>query len=174
MCSRRVLVILSFHLLIMFHYCVEWFNRCFHSTFFIETVWRRCLIASVEEVGIAQLWKTPAFFLDSDMLVAISIGRQSCSKPCSNKTFQLQLTQVDPRNGHQMVAYMNCLCLQFHRIMWKESTDIVHDCPGQMLDPDDLPGLAHFCEHMLFLGTKKVILLSDSTSQIHVCKPYQN
>lgn len=22
-------------------------------------------------------------------------------------------------------------------------------------DPDDLPGLAHFCEHMLFLGTKK-------------------
>ncbi|XP_011632645.1 insulin-degrading enzyme-like, partial [Pogonomyrmex barbatus] len=24
-----------------------------------------------------------------------------------------------------------------------------------MCDPDDLPGLAHFCEHMLFLGTKK-------------------
>ncbi|XP_018401508.1 PREDICTED: insulin-degrading enzyme-like isoform X2 [Cyphomyrmex costatus] len=26
---------------------------------------------------------------------------------------------------------------------------------GYMSDPDDLPGLAHFCEHMLFLGTKK-------------------
>lgn len=26
---------------------------------------------------------------------------------------------------------------------------------GYMNDPDDLPGLAHFCEHMLFLGTKK-------------------
>ncbi|KAL6254449.1 hypothetical protein P5V15_014497 [Pogonomyrmex californicus] len=26
---------------------------------------------------------------------------------------------------------------------------------GYMCDPDDLPGLAHFCEHMLFLGTKK-------------------
>ena len=24
-----------------------------------------------------------------------------------------------------------------------------------MCDPDDLPGLAHFCEHMMFLGTKK-------------------
>lgn len=24
-----------------------------------------------------------------------------------------------------------------------------------MCDPDDLPGLAHFCEHMLFLGTEK-------------------
>ncbi|XP_076104390.1 insulin-degrading enzyme-like isoform X1 [Mytilus galloprovincialis] len=26
---------------------------------------------------------------------------------------------------------------------------------GHMKDPVDLPGLAHFCEHMLFLGTKK-------------------
>ena len=25
---------------------------------------------------------------------------------------------------------------------------------GHMSDPDTLPGLAHFCEHMLFLGTK--------------------
>lgn len=24
-----------------------------------------------------------------------------------------------------------------------------------MSDPDHLPGLAHFCEHMLFLGTEK-------------------
>lgn len=27
---------------------------------------------------------------------------------------------------------------------------------GNMCDPEELPGLAHFCEHMLFLGTKKV------------------
>jgi len=26
---------------------------------------------------------------------------------------------------------------------------------GHMCDPDELPGLAHFCEHMLFLGTEK-------------------
>ena len=26
---------------------------------------------------------------------------------------------------------------------------------GHFSDPDDIPGLAHFCEHMLFLGTKK-------------------
>lgn len=26
---------------------------------------------------------------------------------------------------------------------------------GYLSDPDNLPGLAHFCEHMLFLGTKK-------------------
>ncbi|XP_053623263.1 insulin-degrading enzyme [Plodia interpunctella] len=26
---------------------------------------------------------------------------------------------------------------------------------GYLSDPDELPGLAHFCEHMLFMGTKK-------------------
>lgn len=26
---------------------------------------------------------------------------------------------------------------------------------GSLSDPDQLPGLAHFCEHMLFLGTSK-------------------
>lgn len=27
---------------------------------------------------------------------------------------------------------------------------------GYLLDPKDFPGLAHFCEHMLFMGSKKV------------------
>ncbi|KAG9023196.1 Insulinase (Peptidase M16), partial [Serendipita sp. 407] len=26
---------------------------------------------------------------------------------------------------------------------------------GHLSDPDDIPGLAHFCEHLLFLGTKQ-------------------
>jgi insulysin len=27
---------------------------------------------------------------------------------------------------------------------------------GHMSDPEEIPGLAHFCEHMLFLGSEKV------------------
>lgn len=27
--------------------------------------------------------------------------------------------------------------------------------PGSLSDPANISGLAHFCEHMLFLGTKK-------------------
>ncbi|XP_011877957.1 PREDICTED: insulin-degrading enzyme isoform X2 [Vollenhovia emeryi] len=34
---------------------------------------------------------------------------------------------------------------------------------GYMCDPDDLPGLAHFCEHMLFLGTEKYPQQNDYT-----------
>lgn len=29
---------------------------------------------------------------------------------------------------------------------------------GCMLDPEQFPGLAHFCEHMLFMGSKKVFI----------------
>jgi predicted Zn-dependent peptidase len=36
-----------------------------------------------------------------------------------------------------------------------------------MKDPIELPGLAHFCEHMLFLGTKKVILLQNNVHIKH-------
>lgn len=32
---------------------------------------------------------------------------------------------------------------------------------GHMSDPDEIPGLAHFCEHMLFLGTEKYPLENE-------------
>lgn len=32
-----------------------------------------------------------------------------------------------------------------------------------MSEPKDLPGLAHFCEHMLFLGTKKYPVENEFT-----------
>ncbi|CAM9761157.1 unnamed protein product [Pylaiella littoralis] len=40
---------------------------------------------------------------------------------------------------------------------------------GHFSDPDDLPGLAHFCEHLLFLGTDKY---PDETRQVQVYSTY--
>ena len=31
---------------------------------------------------------------------------------------------------------------------------------GHLSDPEDLPGLAHFCEHLMFMGTEKVLFCS--------------
>ena len=36
---------------------------------------------------------------------------------------------------------------------WASATMDVH--LGSMSDPDDIPGLAHFCEHLLFMGSEK-------------------
>ena len=33
--------------------------------------------------------------------------------------------------------------------------------PGHLCDPEEIPGLAHFCEHMLFLGTEKVGMATE-------------
>lgn len=35
-----------------------------------------------------------------------------------------------------------------------------------MSDPESLPGLAHFCEHMLFLGTEKYPNENDYTTYL--------
>ncbi|KAK2572345.1 Insulin-degrading enzyme [Acropora cervicornis] len=35
---------------------------------------------------------------------------------------------------------------------------------GNLSDPDDFPGLAHFCEHMLFLGTEKFLSENGGSS----------
>jgi len=40
---------------------------------------------------------------------------------------------------------------------------------GHLSDPEDLQGLAHFCEHLMFMGTDKVSLFSTLPFL-----PYQN
>lgn len=39
---------------------------------------------------------------------------------------------------------------------------------GHMSDPDNIPGLAHFLEHMLFLGTEKY---PDAVSGLNFIHP---
>ena len=57
------------------------------------------------------------------------------------------------RNKNDKVSqfcYKMNLCMQ--SIINLQQTYIL----GFLLDPDKVPGIAHFCEHMLFLGTEKV------------------
>jgi len=35
---------------------------------------------------------------------------------------------------------------------------------GHLSDPEDLQGLAHFCEHLMFMGTDKVSFYSSFSS----------
>ena len=39
---------------------------------------------------------------------------------------------------------------------------------GSMSDPDDIRGLAHFCEHMLFLGNWSWIFYNNVDVHVHV------
>lgn len=45
---------------------------------------------------------------------------------------------------------------------------------GSFDDPSDYPGLAHFCEHMLFLGTKKYPVKNQYSDFIHTHNGHDN
>ena len=44
--------------------------------------------------------------------------------------------------------------------------------PGHLMDNWELPGTAHFCEHMLFLGTDKVIIRAESRVANFLCSDF--
>lgn len=71
---------------------------------------------------------------------------------CELEKFEIQKSQEDPRlyRGIHLFNGMKVLLIS------DPATDKSAAClcveTGHMSDPNDLPGLAHFCEHMLFLG----------------------
>ena len=45
---------------------------------------------------------------------------------------------------------------------------------GNFSDPEDLPGLAHCVEHMLFMGTKKVQIIVKFRDLVAECMDHQH
>lgn len=57
---------------------------------------------------------------------------------------------------YRLVTLSNGLeCLLVHDPTTDKASAAMDVNVGHLSDPNDLPGLAHFCEHMLFLGTEK-------------------
>ena len=55
-----------------------------------------------------------------------------------------------------------------------KSTAAVNVNVGSLLDPKDFPGLAHFLEHMLFMGTKKFPGENDFSEFLNKNAGYSN
>jgi len=64
-----------------------------------------------------------------------------------------------PRNDHRLYRHVT-LANKMEAIVVSDSACDKASCSmavriGSLFDPPEVPGLAHFCEHMLFLGTEK-------------------
>ncbi len=88
--------------------------------------------------------------------LAVRIGKLSTlpsTIECINNTFSVMLFGEGGEGGSVCIAVLMLLympaCVCF-------STLLFPVCAGGLSDPEELAGLAHFCEHMLFLGTEKV------------------
>ncbi|KFG50403.1 sporozoite developmental protein [Toxoplasma gondii p89] len=62
---------------------------------------------------------------------------------------------ADYRDFHHFQLPNGMQCLAIHHPKTTEGAYSVAVNTGSLYDPEDLPGLAHFLEHMLFLGTSK-------------------
>ncbi|XP_077296679.1 insulin-degrading enzyme-like [Arctopsyche grandis] len=58
-----------------------------------------------------------------------------------------------PERGIQLKSRLKVLLVSDSRA--EKSAAALNVAVGHLSDPDNIPGMAHFCEHMLFLGTKK-------------------
>ena len=79
--------------------------------------------------------------LNDIILEQLCLTFRSCGWRChANRSFTLSVT---------------CLYL----VSFNIKNDLLCICfstfSGSLSDPPNIPGLSHFCEHMLFLGTKK-------------------
>ncbi|KAL1917702.1 uncharacterized protein VTP21DRAFT_3536 [Calcarisporiella thermophila] len=70
-------------------------------------------------------------------------------------TLPLEKSENDDRE-YRLVRLHNCLeALLVHDPNTDKASAALDVNVGNMSDPEDLQGLAHFCEHLLFMGTEK-------------------
>lgn len=68
---------------------------------------------------------------------------------------QFVLPNFDKRAIRYVKLPNNIKCMLVSDIESKQAAACMYVASGNLNDPPEAQGLAHFCEHMLFLGTKK-------------------
>lgn len=93
-------------------------------------------------------------------------------EPTEEKIFNnIQKSKIDKREYRGMVLKNGLRVMLISDVDTNRSAVCLDVNVGSWSDPPELPGLAHFVEHMLFLGTEKVFALFPFTSLILLIKP---
>lgn len=71
-------------------------------------------------------------------------------------TFESIIKSDNDKCQYRMITLKNSLqILLIHEPELDKASAALDVNVGSMSDPDDIPGLAHFLEHLLFMGTAK-------------------
>ena len=109
---------------------------------------------------LATMSNGTAAITDPNPLNALPPGykiQSSASAPSEFAVFSRDLEKpaLDDRS-YRLVTLANGLeCMLIHDPTTDKASAAMDVKVGHLSDPEDLPGLAHFCEHLLFMGTKK-------------------
>ncbi|KAJ7580245.1 Metalloenzyme, LuxS/M16 peptidase-like protein [Mycena floridula] len=81
--------------------------------------------------------------------------------PFSSFTKPIQKSQNDDREYRFIRLDNGIEALLIHDAATEKAAASLDVAVGHHSDPDDMPGLAHFCEHLLFLGTEQFPVEND-------------
>lgn len=85
----------------------------------------------------------------------MSTNVSSIEKLVKYRTDHIVKSSEDKRlyRGYELINGLKVLLISDHET--DKAAASLDVCVGSMCDPKEVPGLAHYCEHMLFMGTKK-------------------
>ncbi|TIB35721.1 hypothetical protein E3P86_02628 [Wallemia ichthyophaga] len=89
-------------------------------------------------------------------------------------TKALEKSSNDKRNYRLIKLHNQLECLLINDSETDKSSVAIDVKAGHLLDPNELPGLAHFNEHMLFLGTSKYPVENDYQDYLSKNSGYSN
>ena len=100
--------------------------------------------------------------LINNRALGIHLKRNMTTSPVNLKLVKqfenIVQSNQDTRKYRGLLLDNGLKCLLISDPLTDRSAAAVDVHAGYMLDPKEFPGLAHFCEHMLFMGSKKVFL----------------
>ncbi|KAL4067799.1 Metalloenzyme, LuxS/M16 peptidase-like protein [Scleroderma citrinum] len=83
------------------------------------------------------------------------VSEESNVPPYFLFTKPLEKSQVDDRQYSVIKLENGLTAMLVHDPHTENAAASLDVAVGHLSDPDDMPGLAHFCEHLLFMGTKQ-------------------
>ena len=102
---------------------------------------------------------------NSNSKFLLVVGKSSSNRTMSTTQVNFKLERAfdnivkssqDKREYRGLLLDNGLKCLLISDPTTDRSAAAVDVHAGYLLDPKEFPGLAHFCEHMLFMGSKKV------------------
>ncbi|KAG6334740.1 hypothetical protein ID866_4358 [Astraeus odoratus] len=85
----------------------------------------------------------------------VTIRQNDLTPPYQLFTRPLEKSQVDDRQYSIIKLENGLTAMLVHDPQTENAAASLDVAVGHLSDPDDMPGLAHFCEHLLFLGTRQ-------------------
>ncbi|KAI3336404.1 peptidase M16 inactive domain-containing protein [Xylariaceae sp. AK1471] len=136
--------------------CPAGFALRLRTLFLSSTIIRPCTVRHVFRPGHSRLSiMSPITPRQDEAALPPALQREPYLKPVERVTDQLEIPSLDDRQYRVVRLPNNLEALLVHDPETDKASAALDVNVGNFSDEDDMPGMAHGVEHLLFMGTKK-------------------